>query len=123
MLAAAALALLLQTPPTAAPQPVATPAAALPADPKMIAWSQFVAFATDTVNPSFFTDPPPPAQIQAAKSLLLSAGRIKHIVLVRRADARFGLGFVYRLECEHGIAYERFTLKDGKITSIAFSKK
>lgn len=117
-----ALLLLLAAPPTQAPAPAATSAAALPREPKEIARSQFIAFASDAVQPSLFSPPPGKGEIAKARALLLSIGRMKRVDQVRRADSRYGLGFVFKFTCEHGSALEKFTLKDGTITSISFSR-
>lgn len=114
----------LATPPTPSPGQAAPPIAdTLPQDPAAIARSQFIAFALDRVNPAFYTDAPGRDQIAAGKRLVLQAGRIKRIDLMQRFDSRYGTGYAYRFACDGGTLVERFTLKGGKITSIAFAKK
>jgi hypothetical protein len=112
------------TPPTPSPGQIATPpSGALPQDPAAIARSQFIAFALDDVDASNYTDPPDREHIAAGKRLVLAAGRIKRIELLQRFDSRYGTGYAFRFVCDGGTLVERFTLKGGKITSIAFDKK
>ena len=124
MIAALLFAAVLSTPPTPAPP---TPGPAVPdvlsSDPADIARSQFIAFALDRVNPSFYADAPDRAKIAEAQRLILQTGRIKRIELFKRYDSRYGTGYAYRFSCEHGTLIERFTLKAGKITSISFDTK
>lgn len=114
--------LFLTAPPTPAPAPVATAATILSNDPKEIARSQFIAFALDQVDDALFATHPARADVEKARSLLLSVGRMKRIEPAGRADQRYGAGFAFRFICEHGSVIERFTLKDGKISGISFAK-
>ncbi|MFN2448471.1 MAG: rhodanese-like domain-containing protein [Candidatus Baltobacteraceae bacterium] len=66
--------------------------------------------AADAVQAPFFSQAPARAQIAAAQTLL------------RRAGSRYGTGYVYRFTCERGAAIETFAIKDGEITTIAFSR-
>jgi hypothetical protein len=111
------------TPPTPAPQPRATAVVSLPSDPKEIARSQFIAFATGVVDEALFTNPPDAQTIAAARALLLSVGRMKSIEHLPRSDSRAGEGYAFKFTCEHGSALETFTVKDGKITGISFSRE
>ena len=122
MIALLVMLLALQAPPTPAPPPPAAALTALPADPREIARSQFIAFASGDIVPSLYSAPPEKDEQQKAQALLLAAGRMKNIELVQRADARLGTGYVFRFTCEHGTVLEKFTAKGGKITSIAFTR-
>lgn len=122
MIAALLFAAALAAPPSAPPGRIESLPQTLPQDPAAIARSQFIAFALDNVDASFYTNAPRPDEIAAAKRLVLRAGRIKRIELLERFDSRYGLGYAYRFVCDNGTLVERFTLRAGKITSISFAK-
>ncbi len=123
MIAFLALAYAFQAaPPTAPPAPAQTQTIDLAGDPKEIARAQFIAFATNDVDPSLFSQPPDAADVSAARTLLLAIGRMKRIDPLPHTNSLLGIGYAYRFTCEHGTAVERFTLRAGKITSISFTR-